>query len=455
MNSPHSGSRLLSACSPLPERVQYEKGTVPIRCSGWPSATPSATFAPLTHDIEADVVVIGAGLAGASLALHLAERGVSVALLEAAQPGDGASGRNAGHVQPFLDKLEPLRSWPQQGVPFIEMFIAQRNLAYELCRKHGIDGDAAPTGMIEAAYKKQTALEQKAAYWSARGYDVDIVDGQGMCSLLGTDTYHYGLRWREGGRLNPHMLTTGMAHTAARLGAKVYGDSPAQQCTKDGALWRVITPQGSVRAHKVMICTGGHAGNAFFPELAQTQYPMVACALATAPLPTALLDAINPTRAALTQFPTGLYPIVMDGRNRMISATIPHPGKAHAAELYFSYFLRYLHRTFPQTCDVRIELESYWTGTTASSSHVYHEDYAKLYQVADGVLALMNLGTWGNVMGPLLGMHLAQAIASERPQDLLIPIEKPATVHFAGLLELKVRRVMLPAARWADKLGLA
>ena len=132
--------------------------------SSWPPATPAPSFAPLQHDIEADVVVIGAGLAGASLALHLAERGVSVALLEAEQPGNGASGRNAGHVQPFLDKLKPLRAWPEQGKPFIEMFIAQRNLAYELCRKHGIEGDAAQTGMIEAAYKKQAPLEQKAAY---------------------------------------------------------------------------------------------------------------------------------------------------------------------------------------------------------------------------------------------------------------------------------------------------
>lgn len=453
MNSPHPGSS--PPRSRRPDRAEYESGTVPIECSGWPPATPADDFPALTNDIEADVVVIGAGLAGSSLALHLAERGVAVALLEAEQPGNGASGRNAGHVQPFLDKLEPLRSWPGQGAPFVEMFIAKRNLAYELCQKHGIDGDAAQTGMIEAAYKKQAALEQKAAYWSALGYDVDVVGSERMRELLGTDVYHYGLHWREGGRVNPHLLTNGMARTAARMGARVHGNSPAQRCEKDGQRWRVVTAQGSVRAPKVMICTGGHAGNLFFPELAQTQYPMVACALATAPLPPAVLDSINPTRAALTQFPTGLYPIVMDGRNRMITATIPHPGKAHAAETYFSYFLRYLHRTFPQTRGVSIQMEAYWTGATASSSHVYHEDYAKLYQVADGVMALMNLGTWGNVMGPLLGMHLAQVLATERMQDLLIPIEQPATVRFPSLLEFKVRRVMLPAARLADRLGLA
>ncbi len=453
MNSPLLGASLLG--SRRPDRAEYEKGTVPIQHSGWPAAIPGGRFTALQQDIEVDVVVIGAGLAGASLAMHLAERGVSVALLEAEQPGNGASGRNAGHVQPFLDKLEPLRSWPHEGKPFIELFIAQRSLVYDLCRKHGIDGDAVQTGMIEAAYKKQAPLAQKAAYWAALGYDVDVVGADRMRELLGTDAYHYGLHWREGGRVNPHLMTNGMARTAARLGAQVHGDSPVQRCEKDGQRWRVTTPQGSVRAQKVLICTGGHAGNLFFPELAKTKYPMTACAFATAPLPTAVLDSINPTRAALTQFPTGLYPIIMDGRNRMITATIPHPGKAHAAEIYFAYFLRYLHRTFPQTKDVPIQMEAYWTGATASSSHVYHEDYAKLYQVADGVMALMNLGTWGNVMGPLLGMHLAQVIATERPQDLLLPVEQPVPVRFPSLLEFKVRRVMLPAARWADRLGLA
>lgn len=61
----------------------------------------------------------------------------------------------------------------------------------------------------------------------------------------------------------------------------------------------------------------------------------------------------------------------------------------------------------------------------------------------------------GQRHGPLLGKHLAEVIATERPQDLLLPIEPPTTVRFPRLLEFKVRRVMLPAARLAERLGLA
>ena len=439
---------------PLPSERSYEEGSVPIRFSGWLPATPPSVYAPLKRDVDSDVAVIGAGLAGSSLALHLAERGVSVVLLEARQPGDGASGRNAGHVQPYLHTLEPLQAWPGQGRPFLDFFMQHRDIVFDLCRKHSIDCDAVKSGMVEASGRKHKSLEQKVSRWKLHGYDVDIIGAYRLKELLGTDAYRYGIHWREGGRVNPLLFTSGMATAAVRLGAQVFGDSPVESCERHGRRWRLTTPDGSVLAQKVVICTNGHAGNSFFPELAHTQYPLVACALATRPLPPALLESVNPSRVVLTQFPAGLYPLVIDGRQRMVTATIPHPRKAQAAEIYFAYFLRYLHQTFPQTRDVEIEMESYWTGMTSSSSHVYHNDYPKLFQVADGIMALMNLGTWGNVMGPQLGMNVAQAIAAERLQDLLLPIEAPKAVLFSRLFDIKTRHVLIPLARMVERLGL-
>ena len=433
----------------------YENGTVPIRCSGWPPVVALPGHAALEQDLETDVAIVGPGLAGASLTLHLAERGVSVVALEAGQPGNGASGRNAGHVQPILDKLEPLKAWPSEGRAFLDCFVQHRNIVFDLCRKHGIDGDACNCGMIEAATKEHAALERKVEHWRALGYDADIVGGDQLRQLLGTEAYRHGIHWREGGRVNPYLLTNGMIDAAVRLGARMFGGSPVSACERHGRRWRLATPRGSVLAQRVVICTNGHTGNTFFPNLARTHYPLIACALATRPLPTSLLETINPSGAALTQYPSGLYPLIIDGRQRMITATIPRPGRAMAAETYFGYILRYLHRTFPQTRDARIELESYWTGMTANSSHVLHHDYPKLYQVADGVMALMNLGTWGNVMGPLLGMNVAQVIATERPQDLLLPLEEPQAVTFPRLFELKTRHLLIPLARMADRLGLA
>lgn len=436
-------------------RQAYRSGTVPIHCSGWALHAPAAPYACLQEEVQADVAVIGAGLAGSSLALHLQELGVHVALLEARQPADGASGRNAGHVQPFLDKLHALKDWPNGGQPFVDYFIEQRNIVYAMCEKYGIDGDAYRGGMIEAATKPQESLRKKAQEWRQRGYAVEEVGQEQLQGLLGSSRYSYGLHWQEGGSVNPYLFTNGMTRVAQSLGAKVYGDSPVLDCQRVGQKWLLKTASGNVTADKVVICTNAHAGNSFFPQLARTQYPLVACALATRPLPQSALEHLNPGRAAFTQVPTGLYPMVVDGNRRLITATIPKVGREADASVYFDYFLSYLHKTFPATRDLSIELESYWTGYTSSSSQIYHEDYAKIYQVSDGVTALMNLGTWGNVMGPLLGRHLAQVMAADRWQDLLLPLEEPKEVPYRQWFDFKMRRILVPAARVVDRLGLA
>ena len=223
-------------------RAEYEKGTIPIQCSGWHRTQPRANFTPLEHDTEADVVVIGAGVAGASLTLHLAERGISVLTLEAKQPGNGASGRNAGHVKTYLENLEPIKTWPNQGRSFLEFFIQHRNIVFDLCNTHGIEGAAVKSGMVDAAYKKYATLEKQANQWKDLGYDVDLVGTKDLREMLGTDAYHYGVHWREGGWVNPYLFTKGMADAAVRLGAKIHGDSPAIGTQKMGQRWRVTTP---------------------------------------------------------------------------------------------------------------------------------------------------------------------------------------------------------------------
>ncbi|WP_280372582.1 FAD-dependent oxidoreductase [Pseudomonas sp. BN411] len=438
----------------FPVSDAYESGVVPIRFSGWPLPRQIPAYPALDHDIEADIVVVGAGLVGSSLALRLAENGVRVVVLEADQPGSGASGRNAGHVQPYLASFAPLQAHADQGRRFTEYFIEHRDVVFDLCRKHGLEADAVKSGMVDAACRRHVALENKVKQWKAFGYDVDLVGAERLKELLGTSAYSHGVHWREGGRVNPYLFTNGMIAAAVRLGARVYGNSAVLSCERRAAYWRVRTATGSVHAQQVVLCTNGHAGNPFFPELTRTQFPLVACGMATRPLPQEVLEIVNPARVTLMQYPAGLYPLIIDGRNRLITATIPGAGRAQRAADHFAYFLRYLRRTYPQLRDTPIEMESYWTGMTANSSSVYDASYPKLYRAAEGVLALMNFGSWGNVMGPMLGVNLADALASDRLQDCLLPLETPKAVQCPGLFETKIRRVLIPAARWADRFNL-
>ena len=429
----------------------YESGTVSIARSAWPAPAASPRWPALTADIEAEVAVIGAGVVGASLALHLAERGLRVALVEARQPADGASGRNAGQVQPYFGKFGEMKAWPDGGQRFVDYYLHHRNIIFELCARHGIDADAAPCGLVAAAYREYASMTQNAAHWRALGYQVETIGAGRLRELLGTERYAFGVHWQDGGRVNPHMFTNGMVAVAARHGAQVFGDSPVEACERVGRRWKLRSAQGSVTAQKVVVCTNGHFGNAFFPELARTSYPLLACGVATTPLPPALLEIINPARVAMSQFPLGLYPMVLDGRNRLVTATIPGVGGADDGKRYFSYLLRHLHRTWPATRDVPIELDAYWTGMTANSAPAYQAGGPRLYHVADGVMALMNFGAGGNVVGPMMGMNLAHALADDRPQDVVLPLEAPVALKSPGQFEFKIRRVMIPLARVIDR----
>src|SRR5262249_13954208 len=157
----------------------------------------------------------------------------------------------------------------------------------------GIDADAEKTGILEVSRRPSAEMRQRAEKWRSLGYDVEIATGPRLRDLCGTDRYRFGVYWREGGRVNPYLFTHGMAAAAARLGARVHGESEVLACERAGSGWRLATARASVRARRVVLCTNGHAGNDFFPELARTQYPLVACTLATTPLPDRVLRIVN------------------------------------------------------------------------------------------------------------------------------------------------------------------
>ncbi len=438
----------------LVDRSAFERGRVPIELSGWLPAVALPTYAALNGDIETDIVVIGAGLAGGATFLHMVEAGARAVLLEARQPANGASGRNAGHYLPYLDDLETFKKWGGgKGERFFDFAVANRNIAYAISAKYELDADCRQLGMINAAQRPIASLAKKARFWRQHGYSVDEVGGKELAALVGTNHYDYGLVWREGGRLNPYLFTNGMVSAAQALGGSVYGDSPAVSCSREGSHWRIRTPTGSVMARKVVVCTAGFENTPFLPELDRGSYPLVATALATKPLPSELVKRLMPSGAVIEQHP-GLYHMLVDGRDRLISSTIPAVGKAHDAALYFSAFRAWLNKTFPVSRDFNIELDAYWSGIMYNSSAVYHQDYPSVHHLGDGLYAFLNLGSWGNFMGPLLGKSLGESLAADRPDDFVMPFVAPKRKMWPGQFAFAVRRVGVPALRLADRLNL-
>ena len=296
------------------QRIAFERGEVPVALSGWTKPQGTAREWPmLTGDSAADAVVIGAGLAGSSLALHLADAGVATTVLESRQPGWGASGRNAGHVLPLLRDLKLFERFPDGGKRFLELFRQHLTIPFDLSAKHGIDSDAVRSGYINGmkTRKAQDAFLRQHAYLEQAGIQRSIaLDAAQMKERLGTTAYPFGVLFEDGGRVNPYLLTNGMIETAARLGAKIHGNSEAISLERVGTQWRVRTAQGSVLANRVVFCTAAYPTD-IEPAFQRAFYPLTAFALATAPLPEELQSVVIPGGGTFAQAPIDLNPMLM------------------------------------------------------------------------------------------------------------------------------------------------
>lgn len=431
----------------------YDKGAVPIAASGWTKTQGmGAQYACLDEDLVTDVLVIGAGLAGSSLALHLSELDISTVVLEARQPGWGASGRNAGHVLPLLRDMEVFEQFPDQGRAFFELFREHHTLPFDIANRYAIDCDAVQSGYLNAM-TSQSAFEKfrQASLPPAKklGQTLIDVDAATMRQMTGSDYYSHGLLYESGGRINPYLFTQGMIKAAVDNGARVFGDSIATTVSPEGQGWQVQLENGSsVRCDKLVFCTNAYSTN-IVPEFQRGCYPLTAYALSTAPLPAQIRDIVLPSRAALAQVPIDLNPFIIDGHNRIVTASLPSRFRPADAQWHFRQHLKWIHRTWPETRDVPIELESYWTGRVA----MREREFPGMYQLNSGIYGLMHFNAWGNVMAPLMGRSLAQAIASDRPDQLPFPIVKPDAIANPGKQEFLIRSLMIPAARIAQDFG--
>lgn len=122
--------------------------------TGWQSRRLGSRCRPLEDSIETDTVIIGAGFTGLSTALHLAKRGVSVALAEAVEPGYGASGRNNGQVIPTLTRMDAdglIAKHGETGDRFANLVKDSADILFDLVRKHDLAAEAEQNGWMQPA----------------------------------------------------------------------------------------------------------------------------------------------------------------------------------------------------------------------------------------------------------------------------------------------------------------
>ena len=242
----------------------------------------------LAGDIQADVCVVGAGIAGCSAALHLAERGYKVVLLEAERVGFGASGRSGGqlipgyacgqqHLVSQLGREDARRLW--------DFTIEGMELVRERVERHRIDCDLA-WGHLHAAIKPRQ--REELAAWHREfeddyGYrSTRMMERAEVESLLATDRYCAGLYDTEAGHVHPLKYTLGLGAAAQAAGAELYEGSRVTAIER-GKTVTLRTAKGSVCAKHVALCGNVGLGD-ISPVLARRVLGIATYIVATRPL---------------------------------------------------------------------------------------------------------------------------------------------------------------------------
>jgi gamma-glutamylputrescine oxidase len=243
----------------------------------------------LEGTVDCDVCVVGGGLAGCSTALHLAEKGFSVVLLEEHRVGWGASGRNGGQALFGLAasqaKLEHLiGAGPARAL--WDVSVEALALLRELIARFRIDCDLA-SGYLLTAVKPRHLRELHTEIEELRGRygypSVRFVPREELATLLATQRYLGALHDSNSGHLHPLNYTLGLAAAAESLGVRIFEGTRARELTPAAAQARVRTAAGEVRARFLVLCGNVYLGDTV-PALAAKIMGVATYIVATEPL---------------------------------------------------------------------------------------------------------------------------------------------------------------------------
>ncbi|MCW8127196.1 NAD(P)/FAD-dependent oxidoreductase [Microbulbifer halophilus] len=387
------------------------------------SANPAPVCPPLEGQVEADVCVIGAGYTGLSSALHLAERGYRVVVLEAERIGWGASGRNGGHVgvgqrrgQEDLERLLGADTARQLW----DMSVEAVQLVEELITRHGIQCDL-KRGIMHLAAKRShnRDLEQEVELLRKRyGYEqMRYAEEDEVRSLVGSERY-FGAQIDSGSlHLHPLNYALGLADAAAAAGVQFFEHSRVTDY-KGGSLCTVNTGKGQVKAKNVVLACNGYLGG-LEPRMAGKIMPINNFVLATEPLPEELARELIANDHALQDTLFVIDYWKLSGDNRLIFGG----GENYTARFPqdIRHFVRkYMLQVYPQLADTRIEFG--WGGTLAiSMNRMPH-----LGRLEPNVFYSQGYSGHGVPTATLAGKLIAEVVAgTEERFDILAQIPTP------------------------------
>lgn len=386
-------------------------------------------FPALQGDVRVDVGIVGGGYTGLGAALELAQKGVRVALLEGADIGSGASGRNGGqvHTGQRNDPEKLLEAWLGEDAArqLWDMAEDAKVNLHEITTVHDIDCDYRP-GLIHAWHRPRFAAEDAAyADFIHRRYGYDklrLLSRDETATELGTDVYHGGIFDGGAGHLHPLKWALGLARAAAQAGARLYENSRVTGIDLSGPNPVLKTAGGRVTCDSVLLCGNGYM-EGLDERVDAHVLPINNFILTTEPLAdTAILP--NGHAAADSRFVVHYWRKTPDNRllfggGENYTPWFPKDIKA---------FVRaHMLKIYPQLRNV--EISHAWGGTLAIT--MTRAPFVR--RLSKNVFVSAGYSGQGVVLAPYFGRLLARAVLGD-DRDVELLSRLPVPPFFGGRL---------------------